>query len=72
MVGLVSSVRPMLPGSGAKASLGALKGVVVDVTHGDSTPLAVVAHPAGSAGPITPSKFSENAVVVTSWPSVNV
>jgi hypothetical protein len=57
MTGETSSVRPTVDGSGAKASFGALTGVVVEVTHGDSEPLAVVVHPAGSAGADTPSKF---------------
>jgi hypothetical protein len=39
-----------------------------EVTHGGSGPLAFVAvHPAGSAGGVTPSKFSLNAV--TSGPT---
>jgi len=59
-------------GSGAKASFGALKGVVADVTHGDSAPLAVVVQPAGSAGATTPSKVWEKAVVVTNVPSVKL
>ena len=55
----------MLPtafGSGAKASFGAVSGVVVDVTHGDSAPVAAVVQPAGSAGAVTPSKFSPQPV----------
>src|SRR5258706_312481 len=56
--GETSSVLPMLLTSGAKASFGAVSGLVVDVTHGTSTPVAVVVQPAGSAGAVTPSKFS--------------
>src|SRR6478735_5154264 len=56
--GEISSVLPTPLGSGAKASLGAVSGVVVDVTHGDSVPVAAVVQPAGSAGAVTPSKFS--------------
>src|SRR5664279_847785 len=60
MVGLTNSVLPMLVSSGANASLGALTGLVVEVTHATSIPVAAVVHPAGSAGATTPSKFSEN------------
>jgi hypothetical protein len=35
-----------------------VSGVVVDVTHVDSAPVAAVVQPAGSAGAVTPSKFS--------------
>jgi hypothetical protein len=72
MTGETSSVKPTVAGSGAKAAFGALLGVVVDVTQGDSEPLAVVVQPAGSAGAATPSKFWEVTVTVFSTPSVNV
>jgi hypothetical protein len=70
--GLTSSVLPTLFGSGAKASFGALDGFVVEVTQGTSTPLDAVVQPAGSAGALTASKFSENPPTVFSTPSVNV
>jgi hypothetical protein len=60
IVGEINSVLPMVVGSGANVSLGAVSGVVVEVTHGTSAPLDTVVHPAGSAGATTPSKFSEN------------
>ena len=60
IVGVSNSVLPTVVGSGANASLGAVSGLVVEVTHGDSAPVATVVHPAGSAGATTPSKFSEN------------
>src|SRR3982751_4870331 len=56
--GEISSVLPTVLGSGAKASLGAVSGVVVDVTQGDSAPVAAVVQPVGNAGAVTPSKFS--------------
>src|SRR3982751_580167 len=56
--GEISSVLPTVLGSGAKASLGAVSGAVVDVTQGDSAPVAAVVQPAGNAGAVTPSKFS--------------
>src|SRR3954468_8491164 len=55
--GVISSVLPTPLGSGAKASFGAVSGVVTDVTHGDSVPVATVVQPFGSAGAVTPSKF---------------
>src|SRR5436305_14708518 len=62
IVGVINSVLPILVTSGANASLGALAGLVVVVTHGTSIPVAAVVHPAGSAGATTPSKFCVNAV----------
>src|ERR1051326_8317981 len=51
--------------SGIKASLGAVSGVMVEVTHivGSGIPTVpfVATHPAGSAGAVTPSKFSMQA-----------
>jgi hypothetical protein len=61
-VGEMSSVLPTPAGSGANASFGAVSGVVVDVTHGDSVPVAAVVQPVGSAGAVTPSKFSSQPV----------
>src|SRR5438132_13214264 len=53
--------------SGMNASLGAVSGVMVEVTHmvGSGIPTVpfVATHPAGSAGAVTPSKFSANAVL---------
>lgn len=56
-LGVTSSVLPTVETSGANASLGALAGVVVEVTQSDSEPVAAVVHPAGNAGATTPSKF---------------
>src|SRR5256885_17086188 len=51
--------------SGIKASLGAVSGVMVEVTHisGSGIPTVpfVATHPAGSAGAVTPSKLSMQA-----------
>src|SRR5450432_519789 len=63
MAGVTNSVLPTLSTSGANASLGALAGVIVEVTHGSSAPVAAVVHPAGSAGAVTPSKFSAKVAV---------
>ena len=50
-------------GSFTKASLGALSGVVVEVTQSGDGPVALAAiQLAGKAGAVTPSKFSANAV----------
>jgi hypothetical protein len=51
-----SNVSPTASGSGAKASLGAVCGVTVDVTQADSAPVADDVHPDGSAGAVTVSK----------------
>src|SRR5205814_8980919 len=52
-------------GSSTNASLGALSGVVVDVTQRGAGPEAFDAvQPAGNAGAVTPSKFSAKAVPV--------
>ena len=63
IIGVINSVLPTVVGSGANASLGALAGLVVEVTQGTSAPVAAVVHPAGSAGATTPSKFSENVAL---------
>src|SRR5438477_12319035 len=51
--------------SGIKASLGAVSGLMVEVTHisGSGIPTVpfVATHPAGSAGAVTPSKLSMQA-----------
>jgi hypothetical protein len=52
-----SSVLPMLSGSGAKASFGAVCGVTVDVTQAVSAPVADEVQPVGKAGAVTESKF---------------
>ena len=61
-------------GSFTNAALGAVSGVVVDVTQRiPSAPSAFTAvQPAGNAGATTPSKFSAKAVVTTSAPYVPV
>src|SRR5947207_914306 len=52
-----------LAGSLTKASLGAVSGMVVEVTHSGSGPEALVAtQPAGKAGVVTPSNSSLNTV----------
>src|SRR6478609_1212625 len=61
--GEISSVLPTPLGSGANASFGAVSGVVVDVTHGDSVPVAAVVQPSGSAGAVTPSNVSPHTVI---------
>src|ERR1044072_1692470 len=58
-LGLTSSVTPAAAVLGAKAALGALNGFVVEVTHAGSAPEPVDVHPAGKAGAVTPSKFSD-------------
>ena len=51
-------------GSSTKAELGAEQGDTVEVTQSGAGPEALAAvHPAGSAGAITPSKFSLKTVV---------
>src|ERR1700681_2120105 len=59
IVGVTNWVLPLFNTSGANAEFGALAGLVVEVTHGTSTPVAAVVHPAGRAGARTLSKFSE-------------
>ena len=56
--GEISSVLPTAAGSGANALFGAVSDVVVDVTQATSAPVAALVHPVGSAGAVTPSKFS--------------
>ena len=59
--GVSRSLSVTTAGSSITASLGAVSGVVVDVTHNGAPPIALVAtHPAGNAGAVTPSKFSVN------------
>jgi hypothetical protein len=43
--------------------LGAVSELVVDVTQATSAPLAVVVHPVGKAGAVTPSKFSKEMML---------
>ena len=43
-------------GSGANASLGAVSGAAVDVTHETPAPVVAVVHPLGNPGAVTPSK----------------
>ena len=56
---MINSASPTLGAGNANASLGPLVGRVVEVCHGIPAPLTAVVHPAGSAGAVTPSKFSE-------------
>src|SRR5471032_1517785 len=65
ILGVTSSVVPTVVLSGAKASLGALLGVVAEVTHATSLPVAALVQPAGRAGTTAPSKASVKLVVVT-------
>src|SRR4029079_5709634 len=56
-----SSTLSLIPSwSGTKASLGAVSGEIVDVTHMVPSPGSglVATHPGGNAGAVTPSKFS--------------
>ena len=60
MFGRIRELSLIKSGSGQDASLGGVSGVVVEVTH--RTPLPgigfVATQPGGSAGAVTPSKFS--------------
>src|SRR5438105_1143763 len=58
----------MLDGSGEKAEFGAESCEAVEVTQGDSTPVAELVQPAGNAGGVTPSKFCEKNVVTMTLP----
>src|SRR5271167_2352840 len=61
MLGVSSRLSLTAAGSSTNASLGAVSGVVVEVTQSGAAPIALVAtHPLGSAGAVTPSKFSAN------------
>ena len=51
--------------------MGAVSLAAAEVTQSDSAPLVEVVHPAGNAGAVTPSKFSERTVVTLGWPSRN-
>src|SRR5947207_1639694 len=63
MFGVARSLSVTTAGSSIKASLGAVSGVVVVVTHSGAPPVALVATQfAGRAGAVTPSKFSFNTV----------
>src|SRR6267142_6945441 len=63
MFGVSRRLSVTTAGSSIKASLGAVSGVVVVVTHNGAPPVALVAvHPAGNAGGVTLSKFSFNTV----------
>src|SRR5471032_628512 len=58
---VLSRTLSLIPSwSGMNASLGALSGVSVVVTHMTPSPGSgfVAVHPAGRAGAVTPSKFS--------------
>jgi hypothetical protein len=63
MFGVSRSLSVTTGGSSTNASFGGESGVVVVVTQNGAVPVAFDAtHPAGSAGAVTPSKFSFNAV----------
>jgi hypothetical protein len=66
-IGGVSSCLSLIAvGSSINASLTPLSGVVVEVCHSGAGPAALVAtHPAGKAGAVTPSKFSEFVAIRT-------
>src|SRR4051812_43291964 len=63
MTGVSRCLSLIVVGSLTKASLGALSGVVVEVTHKMLSGLTAFAatHPVGKAGAVTPSKFSLTA-----------
>jgi hypothetical protein len=60
MFGVSKRLSLIVVGSLTKASLGALSGDVVEVTHKIPSGLTALAatQPAGNAGAVTPSKFS--------------
>ena len=61
MFGVSSRLSLMTDGSLTNAALGAESGLVVEVTQRIPSPATALAasQPAGSAGAVTPSKFSE-------------
>ena len=64
MEGVSRYLSLTVAGSSTNASLGAVSGVVVEVTQSGAGPAPLVAtQPAGRAGATTPSKFSVNAVL---------
>src|SRR5262245_36353273 len=64
MLGESSRTSLTAPGSVAKALFGGVSLEVVEVTHAGALPLATVdVQPAGKAGAVTPSKFSEKATL---------
>src|SRR5436190_5656898 len=59
--GVSRSLSLIIAGSSTNASFGTVSGVTFEVTQSGGWPWALVANqPAGSAGAVTPSKFSEN------------
>jgi hypothetical protein len=64
-----SDPPPTLRGSAAKAELGAVSLLFVEVTKLTPPRTGAAVHPAGMAGAVTPSKFSEK--VVTGTPTIN-
>src|SRR5262245_30885723 len=64
MSGVTRTLSLMPSWSGMKASLGAVSGVVVEVTHIIPSPGIIfdATQPAGKAGAVTPSKFSLKTV----------
>ena len=65
-------MTPTLVGSGEKAELGEVSLAEADAAQADSAPLVEVAHPAGKAGAVIPSKFCVKTVETLVWPSRKV
>src|SRR5580704_11836501 len=73
MGGEISWLRPIWELSFAKAELGAVSFLVVEVTQAESEPVRVELQPEGSDGARTPSKFWEKVVTPRlATPSVKV
>ena len=75
VIGGLSRTLSLIPSwSGMKAALGAVSGVMVEVTQSVPSPGSgfVATQPAGSAGAVTPSKFSLQITVPTQGVGVGV
>ena len=73
ILGVSNSLSVTTFGSLINAVLGAVSGVVVDVSQSGAAPTALLAtQPAGNAGAVTPSKFSFNTVAHGVPPAVAV
>ena len=73
ILGVSNSLSVTTFGSLINAVLGAVSGVVVDVSQSGAAPTALLAtQPAGNAGAVTPSKFSFNTVAHGDPPAVAV
>ena len=61
MEGEVNSLKPVVGRKDMETAFGALDAAVVEVTHdgGVGEPVTDEVQPGGSAGAVTPSKFSE-------------